>query len=102
MSKTNKNSIWCLRINFFGLVLLILLFGFYLYQINAIAGLEYSLDAKKKELSRLQNEYQKMSLKKKKWASLSELQDRSQNLKMVAINSPDYILPPSKEFAQRK
>lgn len=100
--KTNKKNIWYLRVNFFGLLLLMLLFGFYLYQVNEVASLEYSLNSKEKELSQLKQDYQKLSLQKKNWASLAKLRNRSQNLKMMEISSPNYILPPSKEFAQRK
>lgn len=102
MSKTNKKSVWYLRANFFGLLLLLLLFGFYLYQINEVASLEYSLSSKDKELSKLEDKYRKLTLEKENWASLTKLRSRSEKLEMQEINSPHYILPPTKEFAQRK
>jgi flagellar motility protein MotE (MotC chaperone) len=102
MSKTHEKKVWYLRANCFALLLLFLLFGVYLYQVNEVASLEYEFDSKEKELSGLEEEYQALSLKKENWASLAELRDRSEELQMVGISSPDYILPTTREFARRE
>lgn len=102
MTSNQKTSrVWLERTNIFGFVLLIVLLGVYVYQINSISGLDYKLKQSSKKVTTLKRDYQALQFSRDKFCSLTKVSKRSVDLKMVEVDSPFYLKAAGEEFAQR-
>lgn len=88
-------------LNLFGLCVFFIVGAIYLFQTSSIAGLEYRVAQKHNELKEVRQEYQHLSLTKNQKISLEEISSKSNDLGLVSIDSPAYLLEPQNEFAQR-
>lgn len=101
---TNKKEIKSnalVKVNVLGLGVLLLLGGMYLYQVSSLAGLEYQVEEKRAELDGVEQEYRELDLNKNQNLSLDYISDRKEELELVEVASPSYLLEPQKEFARR-
>lgn len=87
--------------NVIGLVMLVLVGGAYLFQVNSKAGLAYEVEQTKAKISQLENQYQTMGFSNK-FSSLENIRRESEKLNMVDVSSPFYVVEAEREFARRR